>query len=122
MDRVSFLVMMALALLWQSNCLEITNGALVNRCGLWQRFTGQPMTIAMGAGPQRSEPVVIERERVIEKTITVEKPTIIYRDAPQQQPAPPQVIYLDRAPQRFHGTTTSTGNVTHWSTMTLGAW
>ncbi len=92
MDRVTFLVMMAIALLWQSNCLEFTDGRLINRCGLWQRFSGQPMTISMGS--PTSSPVVIERiiekvitvekPTVIEKTVTVEKPTIVYRDRPNQ--------------------------------------
>ena len=93
MDRVWFLVAVALALLWQSNCVEYADGVLVNRCGLYQRFTGYPMTIAMGPQIRLTSPAVIERERVIEKTITIEKPTVIYRDQP------PQVIYRDRPSQ-----------------------
>lgn len=93
--RAAIVSAVALLVVWQSNCLTWSNGVLVNRCGLWQRFTGQPITLAF----KMSEPatVVIERERVIERTIE----RIIERQAAPPLPqtaAPPVVIYRDRSP------------------------
>jgi hypothetical protein len=87
MDRWLLLVAVALALFWRSDCLTIENGVIVNRCGLWQKFTGQPMTIVMGPqGPVAER--VIYRDRVVKEYVVV------------PQHGPPPVIGLELPPQR----------------------
>lgn len=70
----------ALLILWQSGCLTIEDGAIVNRCGAWQWVTRQPMRISLG---QVQERVRVER-------IEVPGPVRIERvEIPQAAPAAP---------------------------------
>ena len=46
--RVLLTAAIALLIVGRSGCLSLEDGMLVNRCGLWQRFTGEPMMIALG--------------------------------------------------------------------------
>ncbi len=96
MWRTSITAALALLVIWQSECLTINNGALVNRCGLWQRVTGQPMSVVLGplirtmiVYQDRDRiievPKVIYQDRVIEKTVVQQAPpTIIYQTMPSE--------------------------------------
>ena len=44
--RVPLTIGAALLIMWQSSCLTFENGALLNRCGLWQKFSGGAIIIA----------------------------------------------------------------------------
>ena len=69
MARALITAAIALLILGRSGCLSIEDGMLVNRCGLWQRFTGEPMTIALGEIHER----VVERyiERSVQSSLPV---------------------------------------------------
>ncbi len=84
MPRVLALAATALLIIWQGGCLTIYDGALINRCGLWQFATGNPVVIALR---MPNAQIVIEREKIIERI--VEKQTV----PAQPAMAAPIVIY-----------------------------
>lgn len=45
MYRLYVVITIALLIFLQSNCFTFENGALINRCGLWQRFSGNAIII-----------------------------------------------------------------------------
>jgi hypothetical protein len=60
-DRLTIVTTTALLILWQSGCLTIDNGMLVNRCGLWQLFTSKPMIVSLGDVQERVVDRIVER-------------------------------------------------------------
>jgi hypothetical protein len=52
-DRLLLVIVAAALILWRSGCMTIENGALVDRCGLWQLLSGQPLIISLGDLPER---------------------------------------------------------------------
>ena len=54
MDRIIIVAAVALLIVLQGGCLTIEDGMLVNRCGLWQQFTGKPMIISLNDLPTRT--------------------------------------------------------------------
>lgn len=46
MSRLYVVITIALLIFLQSNCFTFENGALINRCGLWQRFSGNAIVIS----------------------------------------------------------------------------
>src|ERR1700723_682867 len=48
MNRIVLTAAVALLILWQSNCLEFRDGGIINRCGLWQFFTGNLVILSVG--------------------------------------------------------------------------
>jgi hypothetical protein len=78
MNRYVLTAAVALLILWQSNCLEFRDGAIINRCGLWQLFTGDLMLLSVGKPPKLAAPREIIRETIHE----LAEPVLIYRDRP----------------------------------------
>lgn len=54
MQRLSFVTAIALLILWQSNCLTLVDGKLINRCGIWQFFTKSSLVLLV----EEKKPVV----------------------------------------------------------------
>lgn len=107
--RALIVAAVALLTVWQGGCLSVVNGALVNRCGLWQVASGRVIVVSLDP---INAPTVVYQDRVIEHRVEV--PKVIYQDRviERQVQTPPVVIYRDVPDGRMRGIT---------STMTSGA-
>ena len=45
MDRIAIVAAIAIAIFWNSDCLTIQGGKIVNRCGLWQWVTNSSLVL-----------------------------------------------------------------------------
>lgn len=59
-DRLFLVLGAALLIFWQSGCMSIADGLLMNRCGLWQWVTNKPMVIALGGIPEKVVDHIVE--------------------------------------------------------------
>lgn len=59
MSRVVLTAALALLVLWWGKCLEFRDGAIINRCGLWQLFTGDPMVLRLPQFRKAPPPVIV---------------------------------------------------------------
>lgn len=47
MLRLYAVIAVAFAIFWQSNCLSIQDGSIINKCGLWQKLNSQLIVISL---------------------------------------------------------------------------
>jgi hypothetical protein len=111
LSRAIILSAAAGLIVWQSGCMSFEDGKLINRCGLWQWFTGKPMVISLlDTQPLKDSftaipPAVSHVATAVSESITttiVEHEKVIdhyiYVDRPVPAPAPPPVVIYQQVP------------------------